>query len=128
MKRIGLTALLLALAIPVFAADSKFQEKIDVNVVLLDSIVTDSHGNQVLGLGKDDFVVTEGGAPQAIESVDYLTNRRLLNAPEENAPFKVERVRESRYFVLFSTSRPRGSFGIGSRWRAARRSVWWMSA
>src|SRR5713226_4513255 len=101
MKRIGFVAILLTLVFPLLAQDQKFGEKIEVNVVLLDSIVTDSHGNQVLGLGKDDFVVKEGGAPQAIESVDYLTNRRLLNGLEENAPFKVERVRESRYFVLF---------------------------
>jgi VWFA-related protein len=108
MKRIGFTAILLALAFPVLAEDPKFGEKIDVNVVLLDSIVTDSHGSQVLGLGKDDFVVKEGGTVQTIDAVDYLTNRQLLNAPEENAPFKVERVRESRYFVLFFDKPPEG--------------------
>ena len=36
-----------------------------------------------------------------IDSVDYFTNRRLLDAREENAPFKVERIREDRYFIFF---------------------------
>src|SRR5438552_8872539 len=36
----------------------QFGEKIDVNVVLLDAIVTDSRGRQILGLGPDDFTVT----------------------------------------------------------------------
>jgi VWFA-related protein len=101
MKRIGFAAILLALAVPLLAQDPKFGEKIEVNVVLLDSIVTDRHGSQVLGLGKDDFVVKEGGEPQTIDSVDYFTNRQLLTAPEEKAAFQVERVREGRYFILF---------------------------
>ncbi len=57
-------------------------EKVDVNLVQLDAIVTDARGNQMLGLGKDDFVVRENGTPQTVDSVDYFTNRRLLNAPE----------------------------------------------
>lgn len=105
MKRLPLFALLLSLTTPVFAqqiqADKKLTETIDVNVVLLDALVTDAKGNQILGLTKDDFVVKENGVEQPIESVDYYTNRQLLNAPEENAAFKVERVHEDRYFIFF---------------------------
>src|SRR5438045_9779857 len=79
----------------------KFGEKVDVNLVLLDAVVTDHRGNQILGLDKDDFVVKENGVPQDIDSVDYFTNRRLLNDPENKAPFKVERVHDQRYFVFF---------------------------
>lgn len=99
MKRFAVFMALLALAVPTFA--QPFQEEIEVNAVLLDVIVTDARGNQILGLGPDDFVVKENGVAQAVDSVDYFTNRKLLNATEENAPFKVERVREDRYFIFF---------------------------
>lgn len=89
---------LVLLALPAFG---QFEEKIDVNVVLLDVIVTDSKGNQILGLSKDDFIVKEDGVEQQVESVDYFTNRRLLDSREENAPFKVEKVRSDRYFIFF---------------------------
>jgi VWFA-related protein len=104
MKRMAMVYALTALAFASFgqeAAQQPFQEQIDVNAVLLDVIVTDSKGNQILGLGKDDFIVKEDGVEQSVESVDYFTNRRLLDQREESAPFKVERVREERYFIFF---------------------------
>jgi VWFA-related protein len=105
MKRIALVFALFALVLPTFAEEAQqqqpFQEQVDVNAVLLDVIVTDSRGNQILGLGKDDFIVKENGVAQSVESVDYFTNRRLLDQREESAPFKVERVHENRYFVFF---------------------------
>jgi VWFA-related protein len=96
-------ALTLALpaALPLSAQEPAFKEKIDVNLVLLDAVVTDRRGNQILGLGKDDFVVTENGVQQPVESLDYFTNRQLLTSPEQNADFHVDRVREERYFILF---------------------------
>ncbi|HVG24164.1 MAG TPA: VWA domain-containing protein [Thermoanaerobaculia bacterium] len=96
-------AVLIALvaALPLFPQLPAASERIDVNAVLLDVIVTDTKGNQILGLTKDDFVVKENGTAQELDSVDYYTNRRLLDAREENAPFKVERVREERYFIFF---------------------------
>jgi VWFA-related protein len=78
-----------------------FGEKIEVNVVLLDAVVTDSRGRQILGLGPDDFSVTENGVPQKIQSVDYFTNRKNVSTPESKAEFKAERTREERYFVIF---------------------------
>src|SRR2546421_4664957 len=100
MKRLAIFFALLAL--PLVAQEPpKFGENVEVNVVLIDAVVTDATGHQILGLDKDDFIVTENGVPQAIESVDYFTNRKLLNAPEEKAPFKVERVHVDRYFVFF---------------------------
>jgi VWFA-related protein len=105
MKRFSLLALLAAsFTVPLFAqtgTDRKLTETMDVNVVLLDALVTDARGNQILGLDKDDFVVRENGVVQPIESVDYYTNRQLLDAPEERAAFKVERVHEERYFIFF---------------------------
>src|SRR5947209_8365175 len=90
------------LALPLAAQEPpKFGENVEVNVVLIDAVVTDATGHQILGLDKNDFTVTENGVQQPIDSVEYFTNRKLLNAPEQSAPFKVERVREDRYFVFF---------------------------
>lgn len=100
MKR--LASLAFALAFPLLAQEPpKFGEQIDVNLVLLDAIVTDSKGNQILGLETDDFVVKENGLEQSVESVEYFTNRQNLTAREESAPFKAERIREERSFVFF---------------------------
>jgi len=93
--------ILCALAVLALPAFGQFEEKIDVNLVLLDVIVTDNKGNQILGLGKDDFIVKEDGVEQPVESLDYFTNRRLLDSREESAPFKVEKVRSERYFIFF---------------------------
>jgi VWFA-related protein len=100
MKRFVSVLALLALALPAFP-QQPFQEQIEVNAVLLDVIVTDPNGNQILGLTKDDFIVKEDGVPQEIESLSYLTNRTLLDSREGEAPFQVERVQENRYFVFF---------------------------
>ena len=81
--------------------DQKFSEQMDVNAVLVDTVVTDRSGHQILGLGPDDFVVRENGVPQQIDSVDYFTNRRLLTDQESQAPFKAERIRSDRHFVIF---------------------------
>lgn len=79
----------------------RFEEEVDVNLVLVDAIVTDDKGRQILGLRADDFVITEEGEPQEIASVQYFTNRRLLTSPEKDAPFEVEHRREGRLFLLF---------------------------
>jgi VWFA-related protein len=102
MRSLAVLIAFLGAALPLFAQQQPaLTEQIDVNAVLLDVIVTDAKGNQILGLSADDFVVEENGVQRAIDSVDYFTNRQLLDAREENAPFKVERVREERYFVFF---------------------------
>lgn len=76
-------------------------ERVEVNLVLVDATVTDRDGNPILGLGSDDFIVTENGTPQTIESVDYFTSRRLLDQREGDAKFRVDRVREERHIIFF---------------------------
>lgn len=98
--------LLMIVAAPLLAqqpqpAPPPFGEKVDVNLVQLDAIVTDARGNQMLGLGKDDFIVRENGEVRPVDSVDYFTNRRLIDVPESNANFKVERIHEERYLIFF---------------------------
>ncbi|HEX7833337.1 MAG TPA: VWA domain-containing protein [Thermoanaerobaculia bacterium] len=123
MKQLTRVIALLALALPTFAQQKPFQEQIDVNAVLLDVIVTDSKGNQILGLGKDDFIVKEDGVAQPVESVDYFTNRRLLDQREEDAPFKVERVREDRYFIFFFDKPQNPSFLFDELNRARQAAI-----
>ncbi|PYQ31062.1 MAG: hypothetical protein DMF56_03930 [Acidobacteria bacterium] len=101
MRRFAIACAALVFALSAFAQEKPFEEKIDVNVVLLDVIVTDARGNQILGLSKDDFIVKEDGVTQPVDSVDYFTNRRLLDTREENAPFQVEKIRNERYFIFF---------------------------
>lgn len=99
-----LIPLLFVAAAPLLGQEQQvapFQTKVDVNLVLIDAVVTDNRGNQILGLGKDDFVVRENGVQQPIESVDYFTSRKLLDAPEKGAPFSVERVHDERYLIFF---------------------------
>ena len=116
----SLSAFVLSLLVAV-GAMAQTSERIDVNVVLIDTVVTDNRGNQILGLTKDDFIVTEDGVRQTIDSVDYFSNRRLLTEKEETAPFKVEQVREERYFIFFFDKPEQGQlFGELTR---ARRAV-----
>jgi VWFA-related protein len=88
-------------ALPAVAQQPSLSERLDVNAVLIDVVVTDNKGNQILGLTKDDFVVTENGTAQPLDSVDYFTTRRLLTSREGKAPFNVEQMREERYLIFF---------------------------
>jgi VWFA-related protein len=106
MRKLIAVAGTLALAASLAGQEGRFSEQIDVNLVLIDAIVTDSSGNQILGLQPGDFIVTEDGQPQQIEALDYFTNRKLLDRREGSAPFKVEQVREERYFVFFFDKPP----------------------
>ena len=127
-KHFPTLALILALTVPALAQEpiqqqpQSFNEQIDVNAVLLDVIVTDHKGNHILGLGPDDFIIKENGVQQTVDSVDYFTNRRLLEQREEQAPFKVERVREERYFIFFF-DKPGNSGVLFDQVTNARRAV-----
>jgi VWFA-related protein len=101
LRYLSVVLITLLTSVALTAQEQKFEQKVDVNLVLVDVTVTDRTGNQILGLGPADFIVKEDGVAQKIESVDYFTNRRLLTAPEAQAAFKVERVREERNFILF---------------------------
>jgi VWFA-related protein len=101
MKHMIIVLGALLAALPLAAQEEpRFEERVDVNLVQLDVTVTDTKGNQILGLEKGDFIVTENGEPVSIDSIDYFTNRRLLDSPESQAAFKVERVSDERYFVI----------------------------
>jgi len=124
VKRIALAVLVAASA----ALPSPAQvpsAKVDVNLVLVDATVTDRKGNQILGLGKDDFIVKEDGVTQVVDSIDYFTNRRLIDSRESEAKFKVERVKEERYFILFFQKSPDPLFN-GEALAAKRAAQEWV--
>ena len=83
-------------------AQGQFEGKVDVNEVLLDVLVTDARGNVIVGLGKDDFVVTEKGQPVSLTGVTFYSNRRLVESSPALAKSGVstEQGTEDRYFIL----------------------------
>ncbi|MEA2559686.1 MAG: hypothetical protein QOH06_1190 [Acidobacteriota bacterium] len=80
-------------------APGQFGEKIDVNEVLLDVLVTDSKGNVIVGLKPEDFVVKENGKPVELGSLTFYSDRRLIGGAKEGV--KVDEVPEDRFFILF---------------------------
>jgi len=80
-------------------APGQFGEKIDVNEVLLDVLVTDAKGNVIVGLKREDFVVKENGKPVDLTGITFYSDRRLIGSAKEGV--KVDKVPEDRYFVLF---------------------------
>lgn len=84
-------------------AQGQFEGKVDVNEVLLDVLVTDARGNVIVGLGKDDFVVTERGKPVELSGVTFYSNRRLVESSPALAKsgVSIEQGTEDRYFILF---------------------------
>lgn len=80
----------------------QFQGEVNVNEVLLDVLVTDAKGNVIVGLDKNDFVVSENGKPVALSGVTFYSNRRLVESSPTLAKqgVSVEQVPEDRYFIL----------------------------
>src|SRR3954463_4733153 len=80
-----------------------FTGKVNVNEVLLDVLVTDTKGNVIVGLDKNDFVVKENGKPVELTGVAFYSNRRLMESSPALAKKGVstEQGTEDRYFILF---------------------------
>jgi len=57
-----------------------FEEHITINLMLVDALVTDSRGNFIHNLSKEDFRIYENGRPVEIVSVDeYVSNPASSN-------------------------------------------------
>src|ERR1700753_2026356 len=48
---------------------------VNVNLVQMDAVVTDSHGNAVDNLNADDFEILQDGKPQKITNFSFITTR-----------------------------------------------------
>jgi VWFA-related protein len=73
-----------------------FQERIQVREVLLDVLVTDRRGNPVVGLGPEDFVVSENGERREVTGVTYYGGVGELSGSGVEGE-----TRSDRYFILF---------------------------
>ena len=60
-----------------------FSQSVEIRVVNVDVHVTDKKGRPVTGLTRDDFVVTEDGAPVEIA---YFYDSQGVAAPQTNDP------------------------------------------
>jgi len=80
----------------------QFEERLEVNEVLLDVLVTDREGNVIVGLGKDDFQVEEARQPVEVQGVTFYSNRRLLQSAQDPQRLGVDpaQVPEDRFFIL----------------------------
>ena len=95
MKRLT-CGIVVALAATVALAQQGYFETFEVRLHDLEVVVTDSKGMPVRGLGKDDFIVLENGAPQTITnfSVYDSATATVSSVTEEAAPRKPEKVQE----------------------------------
>jgi VWFA-related protein len=110
-KRPGAALLLAVLMSPASVAmraqdapvERVFAEDLEVNEVLLDVLVTDRHDRVILGLGADDFVVSEEGEAVELTSVVFYSSRRLIETSESSVSrgLGIDRVPRDRFFILF---------------------------
>ena len=109
--------------------DEVFAEELEVTEVLLDVLVTDSRDRIILGLGPEDFVVSEEGEVVEIRSVTFYSSKRLLETPEILASqgVAVELVPQDRYFILFvEEQRGSGMSLFGRQMEAGRQLTRWL--
>jgi VWFA-related protein len=81
-------------------------ERVDVSVTNIDVVVTDSKGNRVSGLAKDDFEVLQDSIPQVITNFYAVTGGKVLLEDGKTVPLdspeaaaEVPRQLKTRYIV-----------------------------
>lgn len=111
---LALTALTLAPA--AFAQEARspeteFDEEVEVSEVLLDVIVTNDQGQVIVGLGPEDFRVTEDGEPVEVESARFYSS----SVPEDAAAEieGVDPVPEDRFFIFFVDDQRKNQASVG---------------
>ncbi len=84
-----------------------FGAEILVSEVLLDVLVTDKKGNPILGLGPEDFMVTENDRKVQVTSAHFYSNRAFVGAgsigaaPSSAAAGAPASPDAPRYFIFF---------------------------
>ena len=87
MKRLGLAAVVLLAASPLAAQkapapDQKpippVSERVEVSVTNVEVVVTDSKGNRVAGLTRDEFEVYQDGLPQKVSNFYAVSGGKVL--------------------------------------------------
>ena len=94
--------LLSLLAVPATAQEEAYGEAVAVDEVLVDVVVEDRRGNVVLGLGAEDFVVTDEGQDGDVTGVTFYSNRRFLESDSQARAMGIDpdAVPTDRYFIL----------------------------
>ncbi|HKI85138.1 MAG TPA: VWA domain-containing protein [Thermoanaerobaculia bacterium] len=108
---------------------AQFKGKVEVKEVLLDALVTDRHGDVVLGLGKNDFVVKENGKPVPLTGAAFYSNRRFLesNAMAKKLGIDPKSTPTNRYFILFfHDQRDLSSSFVSRQMDAGRQAKEWL--
>lgn len=90
-------------AIIALPAQAQFGEKIEVDEVLLDVVVTNDQGQVVSGLDKNDFIVREDGEPVEVRDVTFYSNQSYIDAHDRKGGVAInqEATPTNRYFILF---------------------------
>ena len=104
-----MSLLLLGLSLPQVALGQQepiegvFTGEVEVTEVLLDVVVTDKQDRIIVGLGLDDFVVSEDGETVQVTSATFYSGRRLVGSAEPlvSRGAAIETVPQDRYFILF---------------------------
>jgi VWFA-related protein len=87
-----------------------FTDEVEVTEVLLDVVVTDKQDRIIVGLGLDDFVVSEDGERVQVTSATFYSSRRFVGPTEAlvSRGAAIETVPQDRYFILFVQERSLG--------------------
>jgi VWFA-related protein len=108
-------------------------DRVDVNEVLLDVLVTDRQGNVILGLDKDDFVVREDGKPVDLTGLTFYSSSRFLESKEAAAKkgLNIDRTPQDRFFILFFQDQRDAAVDaprlLSQQMEAGRRAREWVS-
>lgn len=106
---LSLRLLLLGLSLPQVALGQQepiegvFTGEVEVTEVLLNVVVTDKQDRIIVGLGLDDFVVSEDGERVQVTSATFYSSRRILGSAEPllSGGAAIEMAPQDRYFILF---------------------------
>ena len=106
---------------------AEFEGLVEVTEVLLDVLATDSSGELVAGLGKDDFIVEENGEPVDLTGVSFYTTRY---GPDGEITVNDGEIPSSRYFIFFFHDQLRtteaGTRLVRQQLEASRQSRRWV--
>ena len=93
----------------VWGQSESFEDDVVVTEVLLDALVTDKKGRAILGLGKEDFRVTERGEPVELLAATFYSGREQIGELPDLEGFDLDRIPEDRHFILFLQDSRRAS-------------------
>lgn len=111
----------------------QFGERMEVEEVLLDVLVTDRRGNAVLGLTPEDFTVREDGEPVEVTGATFYSSSELLGDPAELEARggDVDMVPRDRYFILLFEDQRKNQQGsinlVQQQLRAGRDARRWIA-